>query len=73
MNAVATAIGVSIGGREGAREKLEEFWTAISRAGQLYSPIRSTPWERWLAINHWRSDFSPAFQIFQAMTHLFSP
>src|SRR5262249_20828623 len=51
MNAVAMAIGVSLGGREGAREKLDEFWQEISRAGQLYSPLRPLPWERWLAIN----------------------
>ena len=73
MNAVAMAIGMSIGGREGARQKLEEFWTAISEAGQLYSPVRPMPWERWLAINHWRNDFSPSFHVFQAMTHLLSP
>jgi len=73
MNAVAMAIGVSIGGRDGARAKLEEFWTAISEAGRMYSPVRPLPWERWLAINHWRNDFSPSFHVFQAMTHLFSP
>ena len=29
MNAVVVAHGVSLGGREGAREKLNEFWTEI--------------------------------------------
>ena len=52
MNAVAMAIGISLGGRDGARAKLEEFWRAISRAGQLYSPMRPLPWEKWLTLNH---------------------
>ena len=41
MNAVVAAYGLSIGGPNGAREKLEEFWRHISSAGQLYSPVRS--------------------------------
>ena len=35
MNAVAAAYGLSIGGPDGARAKLEEFWRHISSAGQL--------------------------------------
>jgi NTE family protein len=73
MNAVAMAYGISIGGREGGREKLAEFWHEISLAGQIYSPIRSFPWERWLQTNGIRSDFSSTFVAFQAMTHAFSP
>jgi NTE family protein len=38
MNAVVAAYGLSIGGPDGARVKLEEFWRHISSAGQLYSP-----------------------------------
>ena len=34
MNAVVTAYGLSIGGNECAREKLREFWSKISEAGQ---------------------------------------
>ena len=73
MNAVVMAYGVSLGGAKGARAKLEEFWKAISDAGQLYSPVRTTPWERWLAAFGIHSEFSPTFMAFQAMTHLFSP
>ncbi|MEC9369345.1 MAG: patatin-like phospholipase family protein [Pseudomonadota bacterium] len=71
MNAVVFAYGISVGGYEGAREKLEEFWKEISSAGQTYSPIRSTPWERWL--NGYNMEMSPSFHAFQALTHLFSP
>src|SRR5262252_5044922 len=73
MNAVAAAYGLSIGGPDGAREKLEEFWRRVSSAGQLYSPVRSLPWEKWLQGGAPLSDFSPTFFVFQAMTHIFSP
>lgn len=73
MNAVVMAYGVSIGGREGARAKLAEFWKATSDAGQLYSPVRTTPWERWLQAFGMHSEVSPTFMAFQALTHVFSP
>jgi NTE family protein len=73
MNAVVTAYGYSLDGTDGAREKLAEFWSSISRAGQLYSPVRTLPWERALALFGCHSEFSPTFVAFQAMTHLFSP
>ncbi len=73
MNAVVMAYGVSIGGVDGAREKLAEFWKAISAAGELYSPVRTTPWEKWLKASGIHSETSPLFQMFQAMTHLYSP
>ncbi len=73
MNAVVLAYGVSIGGRDGAREKLAEFWKEISAAGELYSPVRTLPWEKWLQMFGFQLEFSPTFMAFQAMTHLFSP
>ena len=77
MNAVVLAYGLSLGGPDGARARLEEFWRAISRAGELYSPIRTLPLEKWLMAfsgsGQFHSEFSPTFQMFQAMTHLFSP
>lgn len=73
MNAVVLAYGVSVGGRDGAREKLAEFWKEISAAGELYSPVRTLPWEKWLQAYGFQSEYSPTFMAFQAMTHLFSP
>ncbi len=73
MNAVVLAYGVSIGGKDGAREKLAQFWKEISAAGELYSPVRTLPWERWLQVFGYQTEFSPTFMAFQAMTHLFSP
>ena len=73
MNAVVLAHGFSIGGADGAREKLNEFWIEISRAGQMYSPVQSLPWEKALAALGCHAEFSPAYQAFQALTHMFSP
>ena len=73
MNAVVMAYGISIGGREGARAKLAEFWKAISDAGQIYSPVRTSPLERWLSACGVQSEISPSFMAFQALTHVFSP
>ena len=73
MNAVVMAFGVSLGGREGARRKLAEFWQSVSEAGELWSPVRPTPWERWLRTNGMGADFSPSYLAFQALTNLFSP
>ena len=73
MNAVVMAYGVSLGGAAGARDKLSEFWTEISRAGELYSPVRTLPWEKWLQAYGFQSEFSPTYHAFQALTHLFSP
>lgn len=73
MNAVVMAYGVSVGGMEGAREKLFEFWKEISRVGELYSPVRALPWEKWLQAYGFRAEFSPTFMAFQALTHLYSP
>ena len=76
MNAVVFAHGYSIGGADGARAKLEEFWREISLAGMLWSPVRTSPLERWMS--WWnghahQASLSPSFLAFQAMTHLFSP
>jgi len=73
MNAVVMAYGISLGGRDGARAKLLEFWSEISRAGSLYSPVRPMPWESWFTLNHRQHDVSASFFLFQMITHIWSP
>jgi len=48
MNAVAFAYGMTVGGPKAARDKLEEFWRAVSRMdGCSVSPGRpSTAWRK---------------------------
>ncbi len=43
MNAAALAHGLQVGGRDGARERLETFWRAISRRG-CFSPYHGSDW-----------------------------
>jgi NTE family protein len=77
MNAVVMAHGVSLGGRDGARAKLEEFWRAVSRAGSMFSPLpsamRGTPWETFFQANALGEDTGPAYLAFQTLTHTWSP
>ena len=73
MNAVAMAHGFSLGGREGARQKLEQFWSEIARAGMVWSPLQPMPWEKWLNGFGLGADVSPAYLAFEALTHTFSP
>ncbi|MEQ1518219.1 MAG: patatin-like phospholipase family protein, partial [Usitatibacteraceae bacterium] len=72
MNAVVLVEGLRKGGRDGARAALENFWQAISQAGERYSIVRSTPWDR-LRGDHWNNDDSITFQMFKAITNAFSP
>jgi NTE family protein len=73
MNAVVMAMGVSLGGRDGARAKLAEFWAAVSRVGTMWSPMPQLPWEMSTARPVWGHTFSPGYLWFEAMTNLFSP
>ena len=73
MNAVVMAYGISCGGRVAAKAKLAEFWKATSDAGRMWSPVRTSPWERWLQANGIQPEVSPSFMMFQWLTHIFSP
>ncbi|MGE0700770.1 MAG: patatin-like phospholipase family protein [Hyphomicrobiaceae bacterium] len=73
MNAVVMAWGVSQGGREGARAKLAEFWQRVSRAGTMWSPVRPDLVVPFVDGESWPLDLSPAYLLFQAVTHTFSP
>lgn len=71
MNAVVLAYGLHMGDGPGARAALENFWRAVSDAGQKYSFVRAWPWERHMG--HWNDDNNLSFQFFKAMTNTFSP
>jgi len=70
MNAVVYAYG-AIKGPDAAREKLHQFWKAISDAGEKYSPIKRSPLEKML-FGH-SLDNSIASEMFKMITHSFSP
>jgi NTE family protein len=73
MNAVAMAYGWSIGGPQGARDKLAEFWRGVSDAGMTYAPVQTLPWEHWLEGFGIHPEFRPNYVAFEALTHTFSP
>lgn len=71
MNALAFVQGIQEGGPEGARQKLHDFWQAISKAGTFFSPVRGNPVERFLGLGSGENPFS--YFLFDSMTRLFSP
>lgn len=73
MNAVVMAWGVSQGGRDGGRAKLAEFWRKVSETGERWNPIRPDLMLPFADGTSWPLDLSPAYLMFQAVTHTFSP
>ncbi len=70
MNAAVLAEGFITGGNEGAREALAKFWKMISEAGELYSPIKLSPWETLFDV---KIDQSTAYGFFDLMSKMYSP
>ena len=69
MNAAVLAHGLTVGGRDGAKEALERFWRQVSESAD-FSPLRPT------ILQEMTSDYStpsPAFMFFDIMTRLVSP
>ncbi len=71
MNAVAMAHGLTIGGSEGAREALENFWHRVARSAALFSPRQSSPTDR-LVHNHGLEN-SAAHLLFEVVSRFLSP
>jgi len=71
MNAAVFAYGLAVGGREGARASLREFWTRVSEVGCLYSPLKPSPLDHWL--DYYNQDINPSYLVFDTFTRLFSP
>lgn len=70
MNAAVLADGHAAGGAEGAREALERFWSAVSRAAR-FSPVRRTPLD--VLLGRWTLEASPAFVALDLAARLVSP
>jgi NTE family protein len=61
---------MTLGGREGARKALAQFWRRVAHAGMI-SPLQPTWFER-IAHNH-SLENSPAFVMFDLVSRLYSP
>jgi len=70
MNAVALANGMRLGGPNGAKAALEEFWRRVATIGR-FGPFPRTPIDRLTA--GWNLDTSPAFLGFDILSRLLSP
>ena len=71
MNAVVMADGFHrLGGNEGARIALSNFWFEVSRVGE-FSPIRRSPLD--MLMGSWSLDHSIGYMAFDMMSRLVSP
>ncbi len=70
MNAVVLAHGLTVGGRDGAKQALAEFWRNVSEVGK--TTLLQPSWYDRLAHNH-GLEHSPAFFFFDMLTRVLSP
>ena len=70
MNAVVAAHGMHENGAEGARQRLAEFWRAVSDAARL-SPFQRSPWAK--ATGSWSLDTSPGYVMTTVLQRMASP
>ncbi|WP_299369032.1 patatin-like phospholipase family protein [uncultured Tateyamaria sp.] len=70
MNAVVATQGMYDAGAQGARQALEDFWRAVSVAGQA-SPIQRTPFEKMMG--SWSLDLNPGYAMMDMMSRMASP
>jgi NTE family protein len=70
MNAVAMAAGMAKGGRDGARQKLREFWMAVGEKGR-FSPIRRNPLD--VFFGKYSFQYSPSYWAADLFSRVFSP
>jgi NTE family protein len=70
MNATMLAYGHMVGGPEGARAALDDFWRRISEASKN-SPLQPSWVDR--LMHNYGLDHSPAFLAMDMMSRLFSP
>lgn len=70
VNAALLAHGLALGGREGARAKLTDFWRRIAALTSI-SPLQPTMLDRIFGFG--RLHFSPAYWALELSSRLFSP
>ena len=71
MNAVAYAYGKLMGGPDGARQALHDFWKRLSDSGGLFGAMQRPPWN-----SYWKmfsSDRTLPLKMFKMLTGSMSP
>jgi NTE family protein len=69
-NAAVMAYGMTVGGREGAKTALRDFWRRVAHSA-LFSPLQPSLFDR-LTHNHGLEN-SPAHLVFDILSRLLSP
>jgi len=70
MNAVVMVDGLMLDGFRGAREKLRQFWRAISDGAKL-TPVQRAPLD--MLMGNWTLDTSPGYNFFDWLSKFASP
>lgn len=70
MNAAAFASGYALGGKQGAKKSLDEFWDSVAKAA-IFSPFKRTPLD--VVEGKWTLDRSPLFLVAELSSRLMSP
>ena len=72
MNAVVVAYGMMMGGPKAARDKLEEFWRAVSRMERLFG-LAWSPFDRLAQAFGLPPEYHPSHAAIHAVTHIVPP
>lgn len=72
MNAVVLAYGMALGGPEGARAKLREFWREVAQLGWLFG-LASWPWDGFARACGLPPDHYPSYLTFHALAQIVPP
>jgi NTE family protein len=70
VNAAVLAYGLVVGGPEGGRERLSDFWHRASAAGR-FGPLQATPIDKLFSIGN--MSFSPLWHLHDMLSKIFSP
>lgn len=70
VNAVVLAYGLAIGGPDGGRERLSDFWHRVSAVGRL-GPLQPTLFDKLFSFGSMK--FSPLWHFHDMLSKLFSP
>lgn len=71
VNATACAYGLHVNGCQGARDAMDNLWEEISRAGEIYSPVRANPFPTPFGGPDMVNALS--YKMFDTMTRALSP
>lgn len=73
MNASVFAYGKMMGGNEGARTALNDFWYDVSQAGQVFAPAGPSWWDMFTGGSFGAMESAASYMAFDSFTRMISP